>query len=179
MAGRGAARLFQELFETGLASEEMEPALGGLGVGSGRLRAEQVAGRAKPFKPGGVFGTELLFEFKAKALGEGRAFAVGGDGDLEIATLDDGAVVEVAVIDIVDGVAENVAALGFGEDGGVELGDRGGGDDQERAEEIIGMEGLGMPVDFAAADVFGELRSEFGRDDADAGAGVEKAGNFL
>ena len=60
-----------------------------------------------------VFGAELLFEFFAEALGERGAFAVGGNGDLEIAALDDRAVVEVAVIDVVDGVAEDVALVGF------------------------------------------------------------------
>ena len=29
---------------------------------------------------------------------------------------------------------------------------------QDRAFEIVGREGLGMPVDFAAADVFGKVR---------------------
>jgi hypothetical protein len=71
----------------------------------------------------------LFFEFLAKALGKSRAFAVGGDGDLEITALDDGAVVEVAVVDVVDGVAEDVAAVGFAIDVGVEIAERGGGDD--------------------------------------------------
>ncbi len=36
-----------------------------------------------------------------------------------------------------------------------------------------------MPVDFAAADVLGELRVEFGRDDADASAGSEERRDLL
>ena len=150
--------MFQKLFETGLAGEYMEPALSGFGVGAGRLRAKQVSGSAEPFEPGGVFWAELLLEFTTKALGESRAFAVGGNGDLQIAALDDGAVVEMAVVDVVDGVAEDVAAFGFGEHGGVEFAYGGSGDHQDRAFEIVGREGLGMPVDFAAADVFGEVR---------------------
>ncbi len=143
------------------------------------MRAEDVAGSTEPFEPGTVFGAELFFEFGAKVLGESGAFAVGGDGDLEIATLDDGAVVEMAVVDVVDRVAEDVAALGFGEYRGIEFGHGGSSDDQECSEEIFGHEGFGMPVDFAAADVFGELGREFGGDDADAGAGVEKTREFF
>ena len=166
--------MFQKLFETGLAGEYMEPALSDFGVGAGRLRAEQVSGSAEPFEPGGVFWAELLLEFTTKALGEGRAFAVGGNGDLQIAALHDGAVVEMAVVDVVDGVAEDVAAFGFSEDGGVEFANGGGGDHEKRAFEIVGRERLGMPVDFAAADVLGEMRVEFGRDDAGASAGLEE-----
>ena len=171
--------MFQKFLETGLAGKQMEPALGSFGVGAGRLRAKQVTGNAEPFEPGSVFGTELLFEFKAEALGKSRTFAVGGDGDLQIAALDDGAVVKMAVVDVVDGIAENVAAFGFGEDGGVEFANRSGGDHEECSNEIVGSKRFGMPVDFAAADIFGEMWMEFGRDDADTRASLEKRGNFL
>jgi hypothetical protein len=50
---------------------------------------------------------------------------------LEIAALDDGAVVEVAVVDVVDSVAEDVALVGFAIDLGVEIAKRGGGDYEE------------------------------------------------
>src|SRR5580693_1722468 len=113
--------MFQKLLETGLAGEEMEPALGGFGIGAGAFRAKHVAGSAKPFEPIGVLGDELLFEFEAEALGESRALAVGGYSDLEIAALDNRAVVEMAAVGIVDGVAKDVAAFGFGEDGSVQF----------------------------------------------------------
>src|ERR1700757_2147113 len=95
------------------------------------MGAEVFALGAEVVKPGGVFGSELLFQILAQALGERRAFAVGGDGDLQVAALDNGAVVEVAVLDVVDAVAEDLALAGFAEDGSVDVGEKGGGDDQE------------------------------------------------
>src|SRR5271166_4997319 len=115
----GVASVLEEAVEHGTAGQEMEPALGGFGIGG--LGAEDFAGGAEPIEPGGVLGSELLLEFLAEALGERGTFAVGGDGDLEIAALDDGAVVEVAVVDVVDGVAEDAALVGFEEDGGVDV----------------------------------------------------------
>jgi len=155
----------------------MEPTLGGFGIVG--LGAEGLAGGAKPFEPVFVFGAELLLEFLAKALGEGGTFAVGRDGDLEVAALDDGAVVEVAVIDVVDGVAEDVAAISFREHLSVEFGDGGGGHDEKGAVKIFGFEGFGRPVDFAVADPFVEGGMEPRGNDVDTCAGLEQAGNFL
>ncbi len=143
------------------------------------MSAQSFASGAEPFEPGYVFGTELLLEFPAKALSERGAFAVSGDGDLEIATLDDGAVIEMAVIDVVNGVAEDVASVGFGKDLSVEITDGCSSDDEEYAGEIFGMEGLGRPIKLAITEKFGEGRVEFRRNDAECGAGFEKTGYFL
>ena len=124
-------RIAQEFFEHGAAGEEMKPLLGEFGLGV--LRAEDLASCAEPIEPGGIFGAELCLEFLAQALGQGGAFAVGGNADLEIAALDDGAVVEMAVVDVIGGIAEDVAGFGFLEDGGVDFGDGSGGDDEESA----------------------------------------------
>ena len=143
----------EEALEHGLAGEGVEPAFGGFGVDG--FGAEGFAGGAQPFEPVLVFGAELLFEFFAEALGESGAFAIGGDGDLKIAALDDGAVVKVAVIDVVDGVAKDAALVGFAIDLGVEIAERGGGDDEEGTVEIIGGEFFRGPGDFLLADPFG------------------------
>jgi len=144
----------------------------------GVLRAEDLTSGAEPFEPGGVFGAELLFEFLAKALGERGAFAVGGDGDLEVAALDDGAVEEVAIIGVVDGVAEDAAGFGFAEDGGVDFGDGGGGDDEESTGQVAGFVEFGPPVEMVSADLGGERGAEARGDEADAGAGFEEGGEF-
>ena len=167
----------EEAFEHGLAGQGVEPTLGGFGIVG--LGAESLAGGAEPIEPAGVFGPELFFEFLAEALGKRGAFAVGGDGDLEIATLDDGAVVEVAVVDVVYGVAEDVAVVGFAVDLGVEIAKRGGCNDEEGAVEIGGLEGFGGPVDLAVADPLGQLGGELWGDYVDVGAGFEETRDFL
>jgi hypothetical protein len=98
---------------------------------------------------------------------------------LEIAALDDGAIVEVAVVDVVDGVAEDVALVGFAIDLGVEVAKRGGGDYEEGAGEIIGFEEFWRPGDLVVANAFRQIGREFGADNVDMGAGLEEAGDFL
>ena len=98
---------------------------------------------------------------------------------MQIAALDDGAVVEVAVVDVVDGVAEDVAAVGFGEDFGVEFSDGSGGDDEERALEIFRFERFGAPIVLLGADEFDEGGIELGSDNVHVGSGFEETGNFL
>ncbi len=148
----------KEFLEHGAAGEKMQPLFGEFGLGV--LRAKDFTSGAEPIEPGGIFGAELFREFLAEALSEGGAFAIGGDGDLEIAALDDGAVVEVAVGGVVDGVAENVAGFGFAEDGGVDFGNGSGGDDKESAGEIAWFVEFGPPVEMVSADLEGEIGIE-------------------
>jgi len=162
--------------EHGAAGEKMQPLFGEFGLGF--LRAEELTGGTEPIEPGGVFGAELFREFLAEALSEGGAFAVRGDGDLEIAALDDGAIVEVAVGDVVNGVAEDVAGFGLLEDGGVDFGDGSGGDNEEGAGEIAGFVEFGRPVEIVGADLGVEMGIEARGDDANAGAGFEEGGEF-
>ncbi len=164
------------MVEHGAAGEEMELALGGFGIGG--TGAKLFAGSAERVEPNSVFGPELKFEFLAKALGESRAFAVGGNGDLEIAPLHDGAVVEVAVVDIVDGVTEDMALVGFEKNGFVEVAERGGGDDEEFVVEIGGSESFGEPIDLAITDTFGEVGMKIRGDDGDVRAGLEERWDF-
>jgi hypothetical protein len=154
----------------------VELALGGFRVGG--VGAENFAGSAEPVEPGSELGAKLIFEFGAKVLGERGTFAARGDGNLEIAALDDGAVVEVAVLVVVDSVAENVAFVGFAIDEFVETAERGGGDDEEFAVEVVWLEGSGEPSDLPVVDAFGEFGRESGGDHGDARAGGEEAGDF-
>lgn len=172
----GVAGIVEKTLEHFVGGEMVELESGGFRVGG--VGAEVVAGGAERIEPGGVFGSELLFEFLAKALSKRRTFAVGGDGDLQVAALDDGTIVEVAVVNVVDGVAEDLTLVGFTEDGGVDVVERGGGDDQECSSEVSRLELFGEPGDFAIAGAFSEFGIEYWRDHRDLGAGFEQAGDF-
>ena len=74
-----------------------------------RAGAEFLASVAQGIQPRGVFRGILPLQFFSQTLGERRAFSVRGDGNLQISSLHDGAVVEMAVSDVVDGVAENAS----------------------------------------------------------------------
>ena len=73
--------------------------------------AQDGARCAQFFQPFGVVFAVGFFQFHTDTLGQGGAFAVGGDGQLQIAALDDGAIVEMAVFDVIDSVAEDAARL--------------------------------------------------------------------
>jgi hypothetical protein len=73
----------------------------------------------------GEDGVDLL----AQALGEGWRVASGRDGDLQVAAADYGRKVEVAEGRIVDRVDEDAGGFGFGEDGAIDGGNVGCGDD--------------------------------------------------
>jgi hypothetical protein len=79
---------------------------------------------------------------------------------LEIAALDDGAVVKVAVAGVVDSVAENVPGFGFAEDRSVDLGDGSGGDDEGSAGQIAWFVEFGPPIEIEGADLGGEIGVE-------------------
>ena len=119
----------------------------------------------------GELGVDLL----AQALGEGGGCAGGGDGYLEVAAADDGREVEVAEGWVVDGVAEDVGGLGFCEDGAVDGGVVGCGDDEEVASEVAWGEGALMPKDFAGGVEFLDGGAGVGGDDGDAGVGGAEA----
>ena len=71
----------------------------------------------------------------------------------------------MAVVDVVDGVAENVTAIGFIKNRGVEVTQRGGSDNEESAVEVCTRKGLWGPVNLAITDVLDEPGREFWRDD--------------
>ena len=68
---------------------------------------------AEFFHPARVPRTELPLKFLAQAVGKFGTVPSGRDGDLEVPTPDDGRVKEVAVLRVVDGVAQNAASAGL------------------------------------------------------------------
>src|SRR4029077_15343752 len=81
--------------------------------------AKLLASLAQGIQPRGIFRGILLLQFFSQTLCERWAFSVGRDGNLQIAAMHNGAVVEMAVGDVIDGVAEAAAALGALEHRGV------------------------------------------------------------
>ncbi len=74
------------------------------------MRGENFAAKlAEIREPWAQIGGQLLVDFTAQALREGGAFAGSRDGDLQIAAADHGAEEEIAVGNVVDAVAEDVA----------------------------------------------------------------------
>jgi hypothetical protein len=140
-----------------------------------RMGGEDFAAKlAEVLKPWAEVRGELLVDFAAQALGNGGAFAGGGDGDLEIAATDDGAEEEIAVGDVIDAVGEDAATHRFAINEGVYFGHIGGGDYQRVGVEVGRLKGALDPFKFAFA---GELL-DFGacgwRHDAELEAGCEK-----
>src|SRR5580658_1997418 len=88
------------------------------------------------FKPCAEVFRQLRINLAAEALGDGGAFAGGGDGYLQIATADDGAKKEIAVGNVVDAVARDVSSYATLVDGCIHIRRIGGGDDQEIAIEV-------------------------------------------
>src|SRR5258708_31128629 len=122
------------------------------------VRGSKMSARgAGPFEPHFVLGAELCFQFLPQALRERRALAVCGNGDLEIAALHDGAVIKMAVFDIIHGVAENSAGLSFSENRIVHAGSGSGRDNKISAEQIAGLEDFWQPFPLTLPNPLGEL----------------------
>jgi hypothetical protein len=80
----------------------------------GQGKGEQaLALAAERLDPRFVFRSELLLEFPAKALRQGRTLAVGRNRDLKFSPIYDRRIIEVASGGIVDYVAQNAAPLSF------------------------------------------------------------------
>src|ERR1700730_11193036 len=77
-----------------------------------RAGAKFLASLAQGIEPSGVFSGILLLQFFPQTLRERWTFAVRGDGNLQIAALHDGTIVEMAISNCIKGIAEN--AVGFG-----------------------------------------------------------------
>ena len=100
-------------------------------------------------EPSFIFRAELFFELFAKALGERRALARSGDGDLQRAAPCHGGIVEVAKLGNVHDIAEYAAPPGFGVNLLVQFRRESGGDDEEHSIEIAGLTGTREPFDLA------------------------------
>ncbi len=169
LAGIGAGGAGVEA--TDLArGEVVQELLAGLVEG---FELEDFAAQVAEFgEPGAEVEREGGIQLLTEALGERGGLAGGGDGNLQVAALDDRGEVEVAVGWVVHGVAEDGFGGGFEVDGAVDLGDVGGGDDEEGAGgDVAGGVGALMPGDGSLGCEFFDCRRGFGRDDGDGSFG--------
>jgi hypothetical protein len=88
-------------------------------VGTWTASAQDLASGTKPFKPHFIVRAELRFELVTKPLRQRRAFAVRGDGNLQIPALHNRTIVEMAMRDVVDGVAQDAARFGLAKNSSV------------------------------------------------------------
>lgn len=115
---------------------------------------------------------ELGAEVVADAGGEGGC-AAGGDGDDEVFVSECGGGGEVAFGGLggVGAVDEEIEAVGVVNDGGIDGGVVGGGEDELGAVEVVGVVDAGDALEVCRDGV-----AKFGGDDSDVGrAGVEEA----
>jgi hypothetical protein len=89
----------------------MEQLLPGFHIENGCVQL--FARDAQLFNPGFVFGAKLFFQFLAQALCERWTLAIRRNRDLKITAIYYSGVIEVAIVRIVDRVAENIAQTRF------------------------------------------------------------------
>src|SRR5580658_5716008 len=87
------------------------------GVRTRSIRTKSFTRGTQPLQPYFIFGTEFRLEFHAKPLRERRALAVRGDGNLQVAALDYGSIVKMAMLGVIDGVAQDSARIRLAKNG--------------------------------------------------------------
>src|ERR1700739_2181631 len=137
--------------------------------------ASKAADEAKPISQRKI---ERGFDFAAKALGDGGAFAGGGNCDLEIAATDDSGKVKIAVRWIVDGVGENPARLRCEKNIAIYRGAAGGCDGHKNVAEGARVECPLMPDDISSRCEFGDFGFGLRRDDGDVRGGAEQGSDL-
>ena len=106
--------------------------------------------------------------------GQHRCAAAAGNGDLQWAALDDGGHLEAGQFRIVHDIGEQMARLGRGGDGLIDVAVVGGGDHQPGIGQPRDIEASGDPVDPALLVPGPQARGQFRRADAGAGAGMQQ-----
>src|SRR5258708_1814938 len=128
-----------------------------------------------PLKPQLVLRPELLFELQAKTLRKRGTLAVGGNSDLQVAALHDRAIVKMAVLDVVHGIAQNSARVSLAKNSFVNAGRGRSSDNQICAVEVRGSKRLCPPFHFSLRDPLGDCGRHLRRDNANASLGRKKA----
>jgi hypothetical protein len=161
-------------------------------LASGELVKKELAGLVEGFhlgdlaaevaevrKPVASIEGKLRVDLLTQTLSKGWTGAGGGDGNLQVATADDGGEVEIAVGWIVDCVADDVFGLGLQIDGAVDGGVVGGGDDKEGAgKDIAGGKLALMPANFTGGSKVLNASTGCGRDDGDGSVGGAEGLDF-
>ena len=122
---------------------------------------------------------ELLVDFAAKTLGEGGAFSGSGDGDLQIAAGDDGAEEKIAVGDVVDAVAKDIALESAGVDGWLTAGESVAAMTMKLPSRSESAKGRSTSSRLSFKSQLANFGVSLGRDDAETQAGLEQAADFL
>jgi hypothetical protein len=144
------------------------------------MRGEDLAAEfAEVGEPGTEILGQLLVNLAAKSLGKGGAFSGSGNGDLEVAAGDDGAEEEIAIGNIVNAVAEDVALEGSGVYGLVDDGRVCCGDDDEIAVEVGEIEGALDDGELAFLCELADFRTNLRRDYVETETGLKERADLL
>src|SRR5262249_4188557 len=135
---------------------------------------QHFARRTEPLEPAFVLRTKLRFEFFAQTLRESRTLTVGGNGDLQISALHDGAVIEMAVFDVIYGVAENSEGIGYAIDGLIHAGNRRCSNNKKGILQIASLEFLFAPIDLAFTNKGGQGGVNHRRNNANLSSRVKQ-----
>src|ERR1700722_1112845 len=146
---------------------------------SRRMIGEDVAAKAADeAKPVSQRKNERGFNLAAKAVGDGGAFARGGNCNLEIASPDDSGEIKITVRRIVDGIGEDPARLCCEENLAIHGGAAGGGDGEKSVAKIVGVKFALVPDDTSCGGKFGYFGFRLRCDDGDLRAGAEQGSDL-
>jgi hypothetical protein len=122
-------------------------------------------------EPAGDTLVQYLINLLPEPLSNGRAFAVSGDGNLQIAATHNSGKIKIAVRRIVHGIAEDAATLGFEENGAIDgrVGSRRNG--EKNASEIVGVKFSRQPSNISGSGELLHVGIGTWCDDGDAGTG--------
>src|SRR5258705_2716833 len=136
------------------------------------------ANLAQAVEPTGVLGRNSGFNVGTSSLRYRRPLARRGDGYLQVSSTNQGSVIEIATIRVVDGIAENPATFGCLEHRLIHLTQRRRRDYQNRTVHIFRFEAAGVPSDHSEARPFGHCWTGFESDNADLGPSYQQTADF-
>src|SRR5580700_2348867 len=142
---------------------------------SRRMMGEDVAAKAADeAKPVSQRKIERGFNLAAKALGDGGAFARGGNCNLEIASPDDSREIKITVRRIVDGIGEDPARLRCEENFAIHGGAAGSSDGEKNISEIVCVKFALVPSDISCGGKFRYFGFGLRCDDGDMRGGAKQ-----
>src|SRR5271168_681349 len=121
-----------------------------------------------------IFG-QLLVDLAAKSLGDGGAFSRSRDGDLQVASADDGAKIKVAVGNVIHTIANDVSFDTAPINSGVDHRRISRGDDKEVAVEVEDFEAALKPFELTFGGELLDFGPGMGGDHSELDPGLEQA----